>query len=72
MVKCASDGEETESGEARIGEARGRGEAEAKVEVKTGCEAEASCTGETVVVLKRRGIRGASGARVGCGGDAGG
>ena len=30
VVKCASDGEETESGEARIGEARGRGEAEAR------------------------------------------
>ena len=46
VVKCASDGEETESGEARIGEARGRGEAEAEVEVKTGGEAEASGTGE--------------------------
>jgi len=46
VIKCESDGEETKSGKARIGEARGRGEAEAGVEVKTGGEAEASGTGE--------------------------
>ena len=43
MVKCASDGEESESGEAMF-----CGEAEAGAEVKVGGEAEASGTGEAV------------------------
>ncbi len=43
MVKCASDGEESESGEAMF-----CGEAEAGAEVKAGGEAEASGTGGAV------------------------